>query len=107
MDRFDKPLMLELARRIGEAGLKEAVHKFAPAEARPFFDAMSMQEGGLLTFVETRIERFGVTADSNLLEDTSVGCFIGVFAVVAGVAVNGILGGFTAVVGIVAVAAYC
>ena len=107
VDRFDKALMLDLADRIGADALTEAVHDSAPPTARSAVDALIMREGGILPFVRNRLERVGPAGESALFDDTSVGCALGVVAIVAGVAIKGILGGFTAVVGIVAVAAYC
>lgn len=105
---LDKRLMLELIGRMGVDTLTEAVHESVPPKARASFDAVTTREGGLLPFLRKRIELVGVPTSSALFDDdTSFGCILGAVAIVAGVAVNGVAGGFAAVVGIVAVAAYC
>jgi hypothetical protein len=104
--RLDADLALNLADRLGEDALRKAVEESTPPSARGSIDALVKQEGGMLPVVKNRIGQARFASDATVRSD-AFGCGLGAFAIVAGVALDGILGGIAAVGGIVLMASEC
>jgi hypothetical protein len=113
LDSFDAEFVIDLATRIGEGGMRTALEQHAPPYARAAIEAKIKNEGGVLPLLKNRVSRLKRGSEPSIAvrtysaDDGGFGCALGAGATVAGVAVNGVLGGFTAVVGIVAMAAWC
>lgn len=106
-DRLDWDFALYLADRLGEDALRGAVEEITPPSARASIEALVKREGGMIPLVRNRIGLMSSAADATVLESDSVGCALGITAVVVGVVANGILGGIVAVAGIVIAAMEC
>jgi hypothetical protein len=102
-DRLDMGLALELADRLGEDTLRATVDESTPPEVRATLDALITREGGVLPLLKNRIGEM----NSETHHSDAFACGLGAFAIVAGVALDTILGGITAVAGIVVMAAEC
>jgi hypothetical protein len=102
-DRLDNSLALDLADRLGEDTLRATVSESTPPQARASLEAFIAQEGGMLPLIKNRIGEI----NSEPHHSDAFGCGLGAFAIVAGVALDGVLGGITAVAGIVLMAAEC
>jgi hypothetical protein len=103
---IDSAFALDLADRLGEEGLREALEQNMPPSARERIEALIDEDGGALPFVRNRIGRITAGPDVTF-EGTEFGCALGAIAIVGGYLGNQIIGGIAVVVGIVAVAAYC
>lgn len=104
--RIDVALALDLADRLGEYALREAMEEYTPRNARASVDALVKINGGMLPVVKTRIERMRSAGGMTTLSD-EFGCGLGAIAVVAGVVGNGFIGGVLAVGGIMLMAECC
>ncbi|CCF82998.1 hypothetical protein [Nitrolancea hollandica] len=104
-DRIDPAFALDLASRLGEDALRQAVEENTPPSARASIDALISREGGMLPLVQNEIRRMG--SASTTRSSDSFGCALGAVAIVGGVLADKILGGVAAVAGIVAMAKWC
>jgi hypothetical protein len=106
-DRLDAGLALDLADRLGEDALREAVGEYSPPIARAAIGALAQREGGMLPLVKSRISRMEPATDATFTDSDAFGCALGAFAIVSGVALDTILGGIAAVGGILVMADAC
>ena len=102
-DRLDTGLALDLADRLGEDTLRATVEESTPPLARASLEALIAQYGGVLPLIKNRIGEI----NSDTHHSDAFGCGLGAIAIVAGVALDGILGGIAAVAGIVLMASEC
>ena len=105
-DRIDLALALDLADRLGESALREAVEEYTPRTARASIDALIKRHGGMLPLIKDRIGgKRSLSGATTLSSD--LGCALGAAAIVGGVLIDEALGGFGAVVGILVMATQC
>uniref|UniRef100_UPI003F490F36 hypothetical protein n=1 Tax=Cupriavidus necator TaxID=106590 RepID=UPI003F490F36 len=109
--RLDVSFALDLADRLGEEKLRKVVDGITPPSARTSVDALFKNDGGVLPALKNRIMRLnagaGVTLPAAVITSNDFGCALGALGVVAGVAGNSILGGITAVAGVLMMAECC
>lgn len=89
-------LLLDVADQLSEEALRKAVEQYCPPAARTSIDTLMKGEGGMLPLVKTRIAR----GDDFM-------CGLGACAIVAGCIGGGVMGGITAVAGIMLMADAC
>jgi hypothetical protein len=101
--RLDVEFALELADRLGEETLREAVEQYAPTNVRSAVDALMSREGGMLPLVQSRIRE--IEPDAAASNPTA--CALAAICVLGGVLVDSVLGGIGAVIGIVVMSQTC
>jgi hypothetical protein len=105
-DRIDVTLALDLADRLGEYALREAMDEYTPRGLRASIDTLIKRHGGVLPLIKERIGGMRSFSGITTLSD-DLGCAAGAVAIVGGLAVGGVIGGFGTVVGILIMAKYC
>ncbi|MFF2149646.1 hypothetical protein [Kitasatospora sp. NPDC058190] len=101
--QLDADFALGFIDRLGADTLTQAVKGFTPAAVQTSIDALVKADGGVVPLLRNRITRLKSPADEN---DGTM-CAIGAFSIVAGVVIDGILGGIAAVGGILVMADAC
>jgi hypothetical protein len=106
--RLDVTFALDLADRLGEDALREAIDKSVPPSVRASMDALIKVDGGALPLVKNRMGRIKAGVGPIITaSDDAFGCGLGAAALVAGVVLNAVMGGIAAVGGIVLMASTC
>ena len=113
---LDPEFAPDLASRLGEEALRDAVEQHCPPSSRASIDELMEREGGMLPVVQDRIRRMpsvpttddrgGACLQTHLSND-EWGCALGAIAIVGGAYANSWLGGIAVVGGIVMMASYC
>lgn len=103
---LDLDFALELTDRLGEEGLRRGVQESVPVQTRVPLETLAEQEGGMLPVIKNRIGQLRPGAEITHNSD-AFACGMGAFAILAGVTLDGVLGGIAAVGGIMVMAAEC
>jgi hypothetical protein len=106
VQHLDLDFALELTDRLGEEDLRRAVEESVPVQTRAPLETLAEQGGGMLRVIKNRIGQLRPGAEIAHKSDATA-CGLGAFAILAGVTLDGVLGGIAAVGGIMVVAAEC
>ena len=112
---LDPEFAPDLASRLGEEALRDAVEQHCPPSSRASIDELTEREGGMVPIVQDRILRMSAVPTTDVrvgdgfqtLSNDGWGCALGAIAIVGGAYANSWLGGIAVVGGIVMMASYC